>query len=120
MWHFLWFAVSAVACVCATPDGAISPPNMAGQLPLPGKDGSHLYYAFWEATAPPSELQARSGGRAPPVLLWLQGGPGCASTFGAFYELGPTTVSDDGKLQINPHAWNVQYGLLVIDQPVGE
>lgn len=49
----------------------------------------------------------------------LQGGPGCASTFGAFYELGPSTVSDAGRLAPNRWAWNAGAGLLLLDQPLG-
>lgn len=49
------------------------------------------------------------------------GGPGCASTFGSFYELGPFLVDGDGAggVSANPHAWSGPFGLLLVDQPVG-
>ena len=48
----------------------------------------------------------------------LQGGPGCASLFGNFYELGPHTLRG-GKLKPNRWSWNQAHGLLFIDQPLG-
>lgn len=88
-------------------------PLHSGYISLDRKPGSALYYAYWG----PSNSTAADEA---PILLWLQGGPGCASTFGAFYELGPYVTDADGKLVENPFAWNTNFGLLVIDQPVGE
>jgi hypothetical protein len=54
----------------------------------------------------------------PPIL-----GPGGASTFGLFAEMGPFSLTKDssGKLQLNDRAtsWNKKYGMLFIDNPVG-
>lgn len=94
-------------------DQAIGEPTYAGYLPISSKEGSSLYYAYWEASNPSVDPEK-------PILLWLQGGPGCASTFGAFYELGPFLVADgDPKPKRNPWSFNQNNGLLVIDQPIG-
>src|SRR5699024_3851368 len=51
-------------------------------------DDSHLFYWFYESqSARPSE---------DPVVLWLNGGPGCSSLFGALSELGPLRVELNG------------------------
>lgn len=49
----------------------------------------------------------------------MQGGPGCASTFGTFYVLGPYSVTDDLNIKPNTGSWSKQFGLLIIDQPIG-
>lgn len=42
-----------------------------------------------------------------PVVLWMNGGPGCSSMEGLMAELGPYPVNPDGKtLRENPYAWN--------------
>jgi len=55
-----------------------------------------------------------------PVVLWLTGGPGCASEIALFYENGPYQFEADGKtLKSNPYSWNSNANLLYVDQPVG-
>eukprot|EP00891_Asterochloris_glomerata_P003274 jgi/Astpho2/3274/fgenesh1_pm.00053_%23_4_t len=72
---------------------------------------SAIFYAFWEAES--------ADGPDVPILLWLQGGPGCAGLFGALYELGPFSVNNKLGLEPNPGSWANSHGLLVIDQPIG-
>ena len=51
-----------------------------------------------------------------PIMLWLNGGPGCSSLFGLLAEIGP--VSEDnfvGKYEVNPYSWNKEVNLFVIE-----
>lgn len=42
-----------------------------------------------------------------PVVLWMNGGPGCSSMEGLLAELGPYLVNPDGKtLRENVYSWN--------------
>lgn len=51
-----------------------------------------------------------------PVLIWLQGGPGAASTgYGNFAELGPLDVN----LEKRNYTWVKDANVLFIDNPVG-
>lgn len=55
-----------------------------------------------------------------PLILWLNGGPGCSSMFGLLEENGPFIV-DDGETVVkpNPYPWNQRANLLYIDNPFG-
>ncbi|KAJ3334382.1 hypothetical protein HDU76_000075 [Blyttiomyces sp. JEL0837] len=71
----------------------------------------------------------------PPLILWLQGGPGSSSMIGLFQEMGPLRVvnplslhnqnenNDETiehlKLDIRNETWNRKYSMLFIDNPVG-
>jgi carboxypeptidase C (cathepsin A) len=53
-----------------------------------------------------------------PVLIWLNGGPGCSSLLGAFSENGPF-IFDDGEnvIKPNPFSWNERANMLYIESP---
>ncbi|KAF6172150.1 hypothetical protein GIB67_003842 [Kingdonia uniflora] len=55
-----------------------------------------------------------------PLLLWLNGGPGCSSlAYGAMEELGLFRVHSDGKtLYHNPYSWNKVANVLFLESPV--
>eukprot|EP00197_Chlamydomonas_leiostraca_P013626 CAMPEP_0202860512 /NCGR_PEP_ID=MMETSP1391-20130828/2179_1 /ASSEMBLY_ACC=CAM_ASM_000867 /TAXON_ID=1034604 /ORGANISM="Chlamydomonas leiostraca, Strain SAG 11-49" /LENGTH=416 /DNA_ID=CAMNT_0049539683 /DNA_START=7 /DNA_END=1253 /DNA_ORIENTATION=+ len=86
-------------------------PDLTGYIPVTKDNASSLYYAYYEAYEPSSSDT--------PIILWLQGGPGCASTFGGLYEIGPWLVTDDLTLVENEGSWARRAGLLLVDQPVG-
>ena len=50
-----------------------------------------------------------------PLVLWLTGGPGCASEVALFYENGPYQFAEDGSLTSNPNSWNEISNLLFVD-----
>ncbi|KAL0651200.1 hypothetical protein Bca4012_093891 [Brassica carinata] len=58
-----------------------------------------MFYWFFEAMDLPKEK---------PLVLWLNGGPGCSSVgYGATQEIGPFLVdTKENGLTFNPYAWN--------------
>lgn len=74
------------------------------------KPDSDLFYILFESRAAPS---------TDPLLLWLNGGPGCSSMFGLFQENGPYHINSKANLEINPFSWNNNANVLYVDQPVG-
>ncbi|XP_058829316.1 vitellogenic carboxypeptidase-like [Topomyia yanbarensis] len=55
----------------------------------------------------------------PPVLLWLQGGPGASSFFGLFEENGPFYISKSLKALPREFSWHKTHHMIYIDNPVG-
>ncbi|KAL9647765.1 hypothetical protein ABK040_001371 [Willaertia magna] len=52
-----------------------------------------------------------------PLVVWLNGGPGCSSMIGLFLEIGPLKLKDT-ILEDNPYSWTKFSNLLIIDNPV--
>lgn len=75
------------------------------------KPKKFLHYWFVESESNPA---------TDPIVLWLNGGPGCSSLGGMFTELGPFQVNDDGKtLARNEFAWNKVANVLFLESPAG-
>jgi carboxypeptidase C (cathepsin A) len=54
-----------------------------------------------------------------PLILWLQGGPGSSSQFGAYTEIGPIVVEKEKpKLRNQLNSWNREAHLLFVDSPL--
>lgn len=83
----------------------------SGYLDVPNSKGKSLHYVFVESQNDPAN---------DPILLWLNGGPGCSSMDGLFYEHGPYIFIDQGlDLVANPYAWNTNASVLYIEAPAG-
>jgi len=84
----------------------------AGYVTVDQSKGRTLFYYFVEASSNPSSK---------PLLLWLNGGPGCSSLgIGAMVEIGPFGVKPDGKtLYSRKHAWNKAANVLFVESPAG-
>ncbi|KAH9692625.1 Carboxypeptidase [Citrus sinensis] len=84
----------------------------AGYLTVDPKAGRALFYYFVES---PQSSSSK------PLVLWLNGGPGCSSLgYGAMEELGPFRVNSDGKtLYRNEYAWNNVANVLFLETPAG-
>jgi len=73
--------------------------------------GRNMFYWFVESQGSPS---------TDPLVLWLNGGPGCSSLGGVFTENGPLYVNPDGTtLQVNPYAWNLNTNVVYLESPSG-
>ncbi|XP_022760726.1 serine carboxypeptidase-like 26 [Durio zibethinus] len=96
------------------PDQPPSPSisHFSGYITVNQEHGRALFYWFFEALSQPSKK---------PLLLWLNGGPGCSSiAYGAASELGPLRVGKNGDgLHFNTYAWNKVANLLFVESPVG-
>ncbi|KAL8172086.1 hypothetical protein V2J09_023890 [Rumex salicifolius] len=84
----------------------------SGYVNVDSNAGRALFYYFVESSKKASEK---------PLVLWLNGGPGCSSVgSGAFEELGPFRVKKDGKtLHRNPHSWNKEANIIFLESPAG-
>ncbi|CAN6346090.1 unnamed protein product [Urochloa humidicola] len=85
-----------------------------GYVTVDEEAGRTLYYWFQEAD---------SNGTDPataPLLLWLNGGPGCSSIgSGALEEQGAFRLSPHGELFLNEFAWNKVANVLFLESPAG-
>ncbi|KAL8130606.1 hypothetical protein V2J09_019761 [Rumex salicifolius] len=84
----------------------------SGYVNVNKQAGRALFYWFTE-----SPIRAHRK----PLILWLNGGPGCSSiAYGAAEEIGPFRINSDGKtLFSNPYAWNKLANLLFLESPAG-
>ncbi|KAI8142712.1 Alpha/Beta hydrolase protein [Fennellomyces sp. T-0311] len=93
------------------PDAEICDPDVkqySGYLDT--EDDKHFFFWFFESRSNPSK---------DPVVLWLNGGPGCSSMTGLFLELGPCQLNDYGNGTVNnPYSWNSNANIIFLDQPV--
>ncbi|XP_015075010.1 serine carboxypeptidase-like 50 [Solanum pennellii] len=117
---FNYFIINSSSIYASLPFPNDSLPTKSGYLRVNDTTSSAIFYTFYEAqnlTTPLSQT---------PLLIWLQGGPGCSSMLGNFYELGPWRVSSSHiqkieHVALNPNnrSWNRIFGLLFLDNPIG-
>ena len=87
--------------------------HYAGYLPTDlskQSNGKNLFYWYTEAVSDPSTK---------PLILWLNGGPGCSSLGGMFGELGPFVVDQEQNVTLNPFSFNKIANVIFIEQPAG-
>lgn len=80
----------------------------SGYLDVEDED-KHFFYWFFES---------RNDPKNDPIILWLNGGPGCSSLTGLFFELGPSSIDEGIKPVYNKHSWNSNASVIFLDQPV--
>ncbi|KAK7278978.1 hypothetical protein RJT34_24019 [Clitoria ternatea] len=82
----------------------------AGYVTVDEEQKRSLFYYFVEAEIEPASK---------PLVLWLNGGPGCSSVgAGAFVEHGPFKPSENGLLK-NDYSWNKEANMLYLESPAG-
>nr|XP_004241645.1 serine carboxypeptidase-like 45 [Solanum lycopersicum] len=84
--------------------------QFSGYVTVDDKKQRALFYYFVEAETDPASK---------PLVLWLNGGPGCSSVgVGAFSENGP--FRPRGQVLVkNEHSWNKEANMLYLESPVG-
>jgi cathepsin A (carboxypeptidase C) len=71
----------------------------------------HFYFAYFESRSSPTD---------DPLVMWINGGPGCSSMTGLLMELGPCAVNDGGEsARKNEDSWINAANIFFLDQPIG-
>ncbi|KAI7748752.1 hypothetical protein M8C21_003131 [Ambrosia artemisiifolia] len=84
--------------------------QFAGYITVDQNKQRSLFYYF---------VEAASNSSSKPVVLWLNGGPGCSSVGeGAFVEHGPFKPSGRVLLE-NDYSWNKEANMLYLESPAG-
>ncbi|KAF3451529.1 hypothetical protein FNV43_RR07624 [Rhamnella rubrinervis] len=85
--------------------------HYAGYVKVNESHERALFYWFYEAASNPDQK---------PLVLWLNGGPGCSSVgYGATQEIGPFLVSDSNGIKLNSFSWNLEANMLFLESPIG-
>ncbi|XP_003576614.1 serine carboxypeptidase II-3 [Brachypodium distachyon] len=104
-------AADKIAALPGQPDG-VSFSQYSGYVTVDEANGRALFYYL---------VEAAGDAAAKPLVLWLNGGPGCSSFgYGAMIELGPFRVNSDNKtLSRNKHSWNNVANVIFLESPAG-
>ncbi|TMW66292.1 hypothetical protein Poli38472_004057 [Pythium oligandrum] len=79
-----------------------------GYIKLANKKDDQYFYWYVESRDDPA---------TDPLVVWLQGGPGCSSVMAFLTENGPCTIKRDLTTELNPHSWTNNANMLWLDQP---
>lgn len=109
--------VVVCAVLAAHPDLVVDLPNFpykgtmySGYLDL-DNPAKKLHYMFVESSNDPEK---------DPLVLWLNGGPGCSSMLGWAQEHGPAMFPEESvQFELNPFSWNKAANMLYIESPAG-
>jgi carboxypeptidase D len=91
--------------------------SYAGYIDL--EDGASSQMFYWLFKAKSYSTTSSSTSDEKPLIIWLNGGPGCSSMIGQFLEVGPLMLTPDGKIEENIYSWTNVADVLFVDQPLG-
>jgi len=89
---------------------------------LPDYDYKGLFYSGYLSASPVKYFhyifnEADFNPESKPLVLWLNGGPGCSSLEGWASENGPMKIGKDGKFKMNEYSWHLVANMLYIESP---
>uniref|UniRef100_K3Y7H4 Carboxypeptidase n=1 Tax=Setaria italica TaxID=4555 RepID=K3Y7H4_SETIT len=130
---FLLLLVVAVASLLCPPAAAAPEEHLVTGLPgFHGANFPSKHYAGYVTVDEASERSlfyylalSERDPAADPVVLWLNGGPGCSSFDGFVYGNGPfnfepgTKPGGLPKLRLNPYSWSKVSNIMYLDSPAG-
>ncbi|XP_060081281.1 lysosomal protective protein-like isoform X2 [Ylistrum balloti] len=65
-------------------------------------------------------LESQNNPKTDPVVLWMNGGPGCSSDLGLLSEHGPFRINSDGEtVDYNMYSWNTVANMIYLEAPAG-
>ncbi|XP_072051661.1 lysosomal protective protein-like [Amphiura filiformis] len=70
----------------------------------------YLHYWYVESQSAPDK---------DPLVVWMNGGPGCSSLDGLMEELGPFKITDEATVIDNPYSWNLVANIIFLEAPAG-
>ena len=115
---FVLLYLNVAASFPGEKDQVLSIPGWKEKLPfkhysgyLESINGARLHYWFFESQSDHAATD--------PLVLWLNGGPGCSSLLGALSENGPIQVNRNGSIVLNEYAWNQKANMLYLESPIG-
>ena len=82
----------------------------SGYLTVDASRGRNLFFWYVESQQNP---------QSDPLVLWLNGGPGCSSLAGLLGENGPFRPDAQGNLLRNEFSWNRVANVLYLESPAG-
>ncbi|KAL7228130.1 hypothetical protein ACSBR2_006949 [Camellia fascicularis] len=113
-------AAPEVSLITSLPgfNGTFPSKHYSGYVTINGNPDppKNLFYYFVVSERNPSN---------DPVVLWLNGGPGCSSFDGFIYEHGPFNFEAGNpkgslpKLHLNPYSWSKVSNIIYLDSPAG-
>ena len=117
---FVAALVLAMSVVSADPvtswpgySGTLYSKTDAGYITVDAAHDRRIFYIFVESMNSPS---------TDPLVIWLNGGPGCSGLFGFFTEHGPFNMNFTAGghgLTFNPYTWANVANIIYIESPAG-